>query len=46
MQEWNIYLGGNLIDSVWFQDDLDADWVLDALINHDGYEPSIRVGKA
>jgi len=45
MQAWNVFLDGNLIDTVWFQDDLNQDWILDALINHDHYDPDINVAK-
>jgi hypothetical protein len=40
---WNVYLNGRLVDTVWFDEDCDADYVLRALVEHDGYDPRIRV---
>jgi hypothetical protein len=40
---WNVFLKGNLIDSVPFMDDMDEWHVKDSLINHDGYDPEIKV---
>jgi hypothetical protein len=43
---WNVYLNGRVIDSVFFDKDCDEWYVKRALINHDGYNPSIQVRKA
>lgn len=40
---WNVYLRGRLIDTVWFDADCDRDYVLRALIDHDGYDSRIEV---
>ena len=40
---WEVYLGKRLIDIVFFDVDCDKDYVLRALINHDGYNPNINV---
>jgi hypothetical protein len=40
---WNVYLGGKLIDTVWFDEDMSAEDVRRSLINHDGYDPAITV---
>ena len=42
---WNVFLGRKLIDRVWFLDICDAKYVRDSLVNHDGYNPAIRVVK-
>ena len=44
-QKWNVYLNGKKIDSVFYDAHLDKDWVLDGLINHDGYDSNIVVRK-
>ena len=46
MTNWNIYLGKKLIDSVYYDNDCDSDYVKRSLINHDGYHPNIAVRKA
>lgn len=46
MQAWDVYQDGNIIDTVWYDSDCDEHWVLDGLINHDGYAPDIQVVKA
>lgn len=43
MKAWNVYLNGKLIDTVFFDRDCDKDYVLDSLINHDGYHPNIKI---
>ena len=43
---WNVYLNGRLIDSVWYTKDCDKWYVKHGLINHDGYNPNIKVYKA
>jgi hypothetical protein len=40
---WDIYLDGQLIDSVCFEYDIDEETVKSSLINHDGYDPNIIV---
>lgn len=40
---WNVYLHGNLIDTVWFQATMDAASVRRSLIDHDGFDPDIVV---
>lgn len=50
MQKWNVYIDGeykdDLIDSVFFDSDLDEKYVRDSLINHDGYASDITIEKA
>ena len=43
MNAFNVYLGRKLIDTVFFQKGIDAGYVYDSLVNHDGYNPAIRV---
>lgn len=43
MRAWNIYLFGELIDTVFYDDDCDAEYVRTSLIEHDGYDPEIDV---
>ena len=45
MTAWNIYLNGRLIDTVFYLESCDRDYVKDGLINHDGYNPNIKVFK-
>lgn len=40
---WNVYLGGRLINTVYFTPDCDAEYVRRSLINHDGYDARITV---
>lgn len=42
---WYVYLNGKLIDTVFYDSDCDADYVLRGLINHDGYNPNIKIFK-
>lgn len=46
MQAWRVMLNGKEIDIVFFDSDIDALSVKSSLINHDGYDPRIRVVKA
>jgi len=50
MQKWNVFseveYKDELIDSVFFDSDLDEDYVRDSLINHDGYDSGITIEKA
>lgn len=43
MKVWNVYLHGKKIDTVFFSISMSQTEVLLALINHDGYDPSILV---
>ena len=43
MVAWNVYLGGKLIDTVFYDDDCDADYVRRGLVDHDGYNPAITI---
>jgi len=43
---WNVYLNRKEIDTVFFDKNCDKDYVLRALINHDGYDSRITVRKA
>ena len=40
---WNVYLNNRLIDSVPYTENCDADYVKTSLIEHDGYDPNIKV---
>ena len=40
---WDIYLDGQLIDSVSFDYDIDEETLKSSLINHDGYDENIVV---
>lgn len=44
-QSWNVFIGDNLIDTVFYDKNLDADYVRDGLVNHDGYPAEIEVVK-
>ena len=43
---WDVILNGRVIDTVWYNCDCDKDYVLRGLIEHDGYDPSIKIRKA
>jgi hypothetical protein len=50
MTGWNVYIDNPygpeaLIDTVFYDDDCDEDYVRRGLIEHDGYDPAIRVSK-
>lgn len=45
MQAWNVYLNGKLMDTVFYDPDCKKDYVLNGLINHDGYDPAITIKK-
>lgn len=47
MQAFNVYLGHKLIDTVFYGKNVkvDKEEVRRSLINHDGYDPAIRVTK-
>lgn len=40
---FTVYLRGREIDTVYFQTGIDARYVYDSLVNHDGYNPEIVV---
>ncbi len=40
---WQVWLGGQHIDTVFFQDFIDGDEVRDSLIDHNGYPSGITV---
>jgi len=42
---WNVYLGGNLVDSVPYEENCNAEYVRKSLIEHDGYNPQIKIKK-
>lgn len=43
MQAWNVYLDGRWIDTVFYSSKATRDYVLDSLVDHDGYDPEITV---
>jgi len=43
MKAWNVYVNGEMIDTVFYNDDIDADEVKRGLIEHDNYAPEIEV---
>ena len=43
MKAWNVYLNGEVIDTVFYDDDVEADEVKRGLVDHDGYDPAIEV---
>ena len=43
---WNVYFHGRIIDTIWYDEICDADYVRNSLINHDGYDVRIKVRKA
>lgn len=51
MKAYNVYLRNKLIDKVFWNDKCDggapitAEMVKESLVNHDGYDPSIKVVK-
>ena len=45
MTTWNIFLKGELIDIVMFQDTCDEYYVADSLVNYDDYDYRIKVVK-
>lgn len=42
---WDVYLNGKVIDTVWFGEDSDAEYVKNSLIDHDNCDPNIMVEK-
>ena len=45
MKKFNVYLKSKLIDTVFYIDSYSKEEVKQSLINHDGYNPDIRVVK-
>jgi len=45
MQAWNVFVGQNLIDTVYYDADCSAEYVREGLINHDGFPANITVKK-
>jgi hypothetical protein len=43
MKAWDVKLNGETIDTVFYDDDCDADYVRRGLIEHDGYDSAIEV---
>lgn len=43
MKEWAVFLNKKKIDSVFFDKDCDKEYVKNALIEHDGYDPEIVI---
>lgn len=43
---WDVWLWGELIDSVLYTADCSADYVYHSLVGHDGYDYHIEVRKA
>ena len=41
MATWKVYLNSEEIDNITYQDDCDAEWVRETLINHDGFDSNI-----
>jgi hypothetical protein len=42
---WKVILNGRVIDTVFYTNDCDAEYVYKSLVNHDGYSPDITVKK-
>ena len=45
MQAWDVFLDGNLVDTVFYNPAWNDDYVRLSLINHDGYNQDIVVKK-
>ncbi len=43
MRFWDVYLDGNLVDSVQYAGNCDEEYVLRTLVEHDGYNSEISV---
>jgi len=43
MKQWDVYLNGKLIDSVFYDNNCTEWYVKNGLINHDGYNPNIII---
>ena len=42
---WNVRLNNKLIDQVPYDADCNREYVYNSLVNHDGYDPAIKVTK-
>lgn len=45
-EKWNVYLGKKLVDSVFWNPSFSAEDIRRSLIDHDGFDPGIRVVRA
>ena len=43
--QWDVYLNGKLVDSVFYDNDCDQEYVRRTLIEHDGYNCNIVVAR-
>jgi DNA-binding MltR family transcriptional regulator len=43
VRAFDVYWKGKLVDTVFFNDDCDAEYVKQSLVDHDGYQPDINV---
>ena len=43
MQEWNVRLDGQIIDTVFYTTDMEDADVYSSLVDHDGMDPEIEV---
>jgi len=43
VRAWDVYLDGKVIDTVFYTEDFDAEYVRQSLIEHDGYDSRIVV---
>lgn len=46
MQAWDVFLLGHFVDTVFFVQSCDELYVLNSLINHDGFDNRINIEKA
>jgi len=46
MREWDVYLEGYVIDTVFFKSDMTEGEVYAALVYHDGYDEDIELQSA
>jgi len=45
MTAYNIYLKGKIIDTVFYTEQCDKQYIYNSLVNHDGYDQNIIVRK-
>jgi len=45
MTGWNVWLNGKLIDKVFYVDGFSSEEVKESLVDHDAYNPNIKVRK-
>jgi len=43
MKAWKITLNGQMVDMVFYDDDIKKEDVKKSLIDHDGYDPRINI---